>query len=308
MRCSSCNLDSVYFARYNGKHYCRPHFVEFVEGRVKKELRLQRIFDRGKRIAVAVSGGKDSMAALNLMSRLAKHRRGTEIVAVTVDEGITGYRDESMKLIRDYCSEHDVEWLTKSYSGYAGFTMDSLASIPRKRTTCAYCGVFRRTLLNELAMEAGSDLLATGLNLDDTAQSILMNLSRGDTDRLAMMGPHQAKVKGLVPRVQPLRQLPENEVMLYDMIEGIPFHRSNCPYSEEASRNLFREIVLRIEDEMPGSRYALLRTLSRLPVERNGAAAASCSRCGGVTSGGECRACTLKSEAQQLLADGLFSS
>ena len=300
VKCSSCEAQAIYLARYNGQHYCKSHFCEFVENRVKKEIREQRIFDRGGRIAVAVSGGKDSMTTLHLLRLLSSARRGTEIIAITVDEGISGYRDESMKLVGDYCESNGIQWFTRSYADFAGFTMDALAAAERERTTCAYCGVFRRTLINALAKETCSDVLATGLNLDDTAQSILMNLARGDSDRFAMMGPHEANVEGLVPRVQPLRQLPENEVMLYAEIRNIPYLRSTCPYSEEASRNLFREIVLRIEDEMPGSRYAMLRTISKMHKTRTGGSARRCSECGDTTSSEVCRACALRLEASRL--------
>lgn len=307
MKCDSCSEKAIYFARYSGKHYCDSHFRTSVETRVKKEIRAERIFERGKKIAVAVSGGKDSMTTLHLLSRLSARRRGTEIIAVTVDEGITGYRDRCLDLISEYCSSAGIYWLSRSYREFAGFTMDMLAPAKRERSTCAYCGVFRRNLINALAKDAGADLLATGLNLDDTAQSILMNLTRGDADRLAMMGPHTMTVDGLVPRVQPLRLVPENEVLLYAMMEKIPFLNSTCPYSEEASRNLFRDIVLRIEDEMPGSRYAMLKTMSKIEVGRKGNGAGKCALCGETTSSTLCRTCSLKSEVIEILSPGASS-
>lgn len=304
MKCDNCAQEAVYFARYNGMHYCVSHFKSSVEERVKKEIRAERIFDRGKKIAVAVSGGKDSMTTLHLLRKLSAQRRGTEILAITVDEGISGYRDLCLNTIGDYCRSEGVSWNCRSYREFGGFTMDLLAPAKRERTTCAYCGVFRRTLINTLARESGADLLATGLNLDDTAQSILMNLTRGDSDRLAMMGPHIAAVEGLVPRVQPLRQIPENEVLLYAKLERVPFLSSTCPYYEEASRNLFRDIVLRIEDEMPGSRYAMLKTMSKIELGRSGGKAKKCTSCGEVTSSVLCRACTLKAEVLEILQPG----
>ncbi len=304
LKCSFCNCESVYLARYSGLHYCRLHFTASVERRVKRAVREQRIFERGQRVAVAVSGGKDSMTALHLLSSLASARRGTEIIAVTVDEGIRGYRDRSMEVVSDFCSIRGIRWVTRSYSEFAGFTMDMLSSARRERTTCAYCGVFRRTIMNALAREAGADVIATGLNLDDTAQSVLMNMSRGDTDRIAMMGPHESSVQGLVPRVQPLRHIPENEVLLYAMVSGIPFLQSSCPYAEEASRNMFREVLLRIEDEMPGARHAMVRAASRAAFPRRGGKAGSCASCGDATSGERCRACELREEAASLVGRG----
>lgn len=290
----------MYFARYNGRHYCRSHFTESVERRVRREIREQSVFSGNSTVCVAVSGGKDSMTALTLLRRFSAMRRGTRLIAVTADEGISGYRSESLSIIENHCRSLGVEWRCRSFEGSEGFTMDRLAAAKRKRTTCAYCGVFRRNLINSMALEAGASKLATGLNLDDTAQSVMMNIARADTSRMAMMGPHDRVVDGLVPRVQPLRQIPENEVLLYAMLSGIPFLRSSCPYSEEASRNLFRTIVLRMEEEMPGSRYSIVRSADAFSAPLPHGKARRCSSCGSVSSGSVCRSCTLRSEIGSL--------
>lgn len=302
MLCSSCNSDAIYFARYNGKHYCTGHFTEFVEKRVRREIRSQKIFSRNATVCIAVSGGKDSMTALTLLKRFSADRRDIHLIAVTVDEGITDYRTESIGLVENYCRDLGIEWRCRSFSDEADFTMDRLAAQDRRRTTCAYCGVFRRNIINSLAREAHASWLATGLNLDDTAQSVMMNIARGDTSRMSMMGPHDAVIEGLVPRVQPLRQIPENEVLLYAMISAIPFLRSSCPYSEEASRNLFREIVLRMEEEMPGTRYSIVKSAGSFSAPVHSVRARSCSKCGDVTSGTVCRTCTLKEEIKSVLS------
>lgn len=300
MDCSYCARRAVYTARYNGRHYCAKHFSSFVEVRVKREIREQRILERGL-TAVAVSGGKDSMTALHLLSTLASQRR-MSVVALTVDEGIRGYRDASMRVVEQYCTERAIDWRHDSFASELKMTMDELSSLPRARTTCAYCGVVRRQLLNRLARDAGADRVATGLNLDDTAQSVLMNIARSDVARLGMMGPHHWVIDGLIPRVQPLRLIPESEVLLYATLNGIPFVRSSCPHSEEASRNLFREIVLRMEQEMPGARYSILKSASKMHVTATGPGAGRCERCGDVASGAVCRSCQLKDEIALLAA------
>ena len=102
-------------------------------------------------------------------------------------------------------------------------TMDEVSSLLGHRTPCAYCGVFRRKCMNLKAREIGADVLATGHNLDDAAQAILMNFTRGDVERLARMGPHEKVQPGLVPRIMPLRQIPEKEVYLYALLRDIDF-------------------------------------------------------------------------------------
>ncbi|MCL5437543.1 MAG: TIGR00269 family protein [Candidatus Thermoplasmatota archaeon] len=272
-----------------------------MEGRVRKEIRRQGILAHNSTVCVAVSGGKDSMTALTLMKEFSRERRDIRLIAITVDEGITGYRSEALRLVEEYTDRIGVEWHCRSFNDEAGFTMDRLAPRERERTTCAYCGVFRRSIMNSMARDLGATRLVTGLNLDDTAQSVMMNIARGDMTRMSMMGPHERTVDGLVPRAQPLLGIPENEVLLYAIQRGIPFIRSSCPYSEEASRNLFRDIVLRLEAEMPGSRYAVIKSGMAMSEAPPSGRISRCAECGDVTSGSECRACALRTELAKVL-------
>ena len=70
MRCDLCGKDAVTFLKYNGSHLCGLHFMEFFERRVKKEIRKEVSLYKGDTVAVAVSGGKDSMVTLSIMHSL----------------------------------------------------------------------------------------------------------------------------------------------------------------------------------------------------------------------------------------------
>src|SRR2546422_11315927 len=114
--------------------------------------------------------------------------------------------------------------------------MDEVVAVDPEAIPCSYCGPFRREALNRAAREVDADYVATGLNLDDTAQSILMNVARGDVEKLARMGPHETRQPGLVPRIQPLRMIPENAVYRYALLSGIQFHDATGSYSDRAQR------------------------------------------------------------------------
>ena len=78
---------------------------------------------------------------------------------------------------------------------------------------CSYCGVFRRQSLNTMAERLGADVMALGHNLDDMAQSVLMNLQKGEVERSVRLAPHtQSPIEGIVPRIVPLRWVPEQEI------------------------------------------------------------------------------------------------
>jgi uncharacterized protein (TIGR00269 family) len=294
--CDRCRRKSITFIRYSGAHLCGDHFCEFVEKRAKHELRRQMHVRGGERVAVAVSGGKDSTVALRLVHRILGKRRDLDLCAITVDEGIHGYRGSSIPIVAYNCQQLGIEHIVVSFEDLFGTTMDRIAKSDRQLATCSYCGVLRRTAMNRAAREWKATHLATGLNLDDTAQSILMNFSRGDVERLARLGPHTRVQSGLVPRIQPLRSVPENETLLYAIVRELTFHDLECPYAPEALRNAYRFVLSQLEDKYPGTRHSIVRSYDEIlpALERlyPPAKLKSCS-CGEPTISGKCKTCEL---------------
>jgi len=294
--CDRCSRRSVTLVRYSGAHLCGEHFCDFVERRVKHELRRQVELKGGERIAVAVSGGKDSTVALQLMMDILGVRRDIEFCAVTIDEGIEGYRASSIPIVSENCRELGVEHIVVSFRDLYDITMDDIARSSRKLSTCSFCGVLRRAAMNRAARSWDATHLATGLNLDDTAQSILMNFARGDVERLARLGPHRRVQPGLVPRIQPLRAIPESETTLYAMVRKLRFHDLECPYAPEALRNSYREVLAQLEDRYPGTRHSMVKSYDEMaPCLENifrPAELRTCA-CGEPTIGTKCKACEL---------------
>jgi len=296
VRCSTCEADAVIDQPYRGLHLCAMHFRDSVEERVRREMHRQLPrFARGT-VAVALSGGKDSGAALFLAHRYFHRRPTVRLVAVSVDEGIAGYRSATLKAARELTDSLGVEHRVVTASTEIGTTVDrTFADVPGT-VPCSYCGVWRRRLLNRAAREVGADAIVLGFNLDDLAQTVLMNLVHGDLDRLVRMAPHRVRQPGLVPRVAPLALVPEREVYLYARLRGIPFDHGECPYAARAARNLFREVVWQLEEAQPGTRQSLLRTHERLVtqfLEGGGALGAPnrCRACGEPSASELCRAC-----------------
>lgn len=268
---------------------------------VRRELDLK---GQATKIAVGLSGGKDSSTALFLLHRYLGQRPDVTIEAITVDEGIDGYRPPSLETARTFCQQLGVPHHVISYEETVGFPMDRVVRVDAEAIPCSYCGVFRRHALNRKAREIGADYLATGLNLDDTAESILMNVARGDVERLARLGPHEHVQPGLVPRLQPLRNVPELEVYLYAYLQKIPFHDAECPYAERAQRGRFKEMLHRLEEESPGTRHAIVRGYDQLrpaieaawpPTTLN-----ACARCGEPTINKVCKACEMRERLGQM--------
>ena len=306
-RCS-CGEKPVTFQRYSGAHLCAACFKRSVESRVKAELRKQVDLSRGRRIAIAVSGGKDSLTALHLMANVAGGRPDSQLVAITVNEGIAGYRPPSMAAAAEVAGRLGIEHRVVDLERESLITVDAIAAAQPERAPCSYCGVLRRRAANAEARRWGAEVLATGHNLDDVAQSILMSFTRGDLNRLARLAPHDEPHEGLVPRVLPLRMIPEQEVFLYALLEGLPITGEECPHMGRAARGPVKEMLMALEDATPGTRHAIVRAHDRLRpalkeiVGQGAGEIDACPRCGEPSVVGVCQACILVDEAREAAA------
>ncbi len=296
MKCSRCGQEAVYEAKYSGEMLCGSHLIESVERRIKKEIREQIDFlPGGTRIAVAISGGKDSSATLYSLKKILGNRRDVSLSAFTIDEGISGYRDTGLENAKSLCHELEVPHSVLSFSDSFGTTMDEVVRENSGIIPCSRCGPMRRQLMNLQGRNLDADYVALGINLDDYAQSILMNVARGDVDRMARMAPHHREKEGLVRRILPLRRIPEKEVVLYSILNGIKFDSSWCPYYSKAQRNTFRDIVETLEERTPGASFSILNFLDgiRPSLEQTVSEAIlnRCRMCGQPTSRDICATC-----------------
>jgi uncharacterized protein (TIGR00269 family) len=307
--CDRCGAPAVEWIRYSGEHLCRDHFLAFVERRAKRELRSQVDLRGGGRIAIGMSGGKDSSTTAVLLAVFLRGRRDIELVGITIDEGIDSYRPAGIDAAKRLCDRLGIPHRVLAYEETTGHTMDEVVALDSEAIPCSYCGPFRRQALNRAAREVDADYVATGLNLDDTAQSILMNVARGDVEKLARLGPHETRQPGLVPRIQPLRMIPEKEVYLYALLRGIPFHDATCPYAEGAQRGRFREILYRLEAESPGTRHAIVSGYDQmrplLQRQYPPSSLRACARCGEPTVHAICKACELRDRIGRIAQDAL---
>lgn len=303
MDCSACERPAVTTLPYAGRRLCERHFTRLVEKRFKRALRqqLERL-DRagGTRIGVGVSGGKDSATLVTLLHRTLGDDPRFEVVPISVDEGIPGYRDVALARARAVTDALGLELHVVSHEADHGTTTQAVAEAAPSTRPCAACGVMRRSSLNRAARRLGCDALATGHNLDDAAETTLMNLLRGDLDQVLRTAPHDHAPAGLIPRITPLRDVPEREVALYAVLQGIPFHDAECPHSVDATRRTYRAVLLDLLDRDPSVRHTLLALGDELKARvapREQVPPTACSRCGEPATGELCRACELAARA-----------
>lgn len=297
MKCQRCSKSAIVFQKYSNAHLCKVHFIHDVERKIKRDIRKFKMIERNDRIAVALSGGKDSIALLYILHKLFQNRPDLELLAITIDEGIEGYRNRTLDIAVKLTGELGIGHTVRSFKDEFGVTLDGL-TMKKEHAACTLCGVLRKNLLNKAARELGAIKLATGHNLDDEAQTILMNYMRGDVDRMKRLSAATVQ-PGMVMRIKPLRSIPEKEVALYALLNNLPVSTDECPYAGEALRNEIREMINNYEVKHPGTKYSLLGGFDAISEALRPACkqVVQCSRCGEPSSEAVCKTCRLLGRA-----------
>lgn len=296
VRCSkgNCKNPAIIHQKYSGLHLCEAHFVDDVERKVKKEMRKGLMVERGDKIAVALSGGKDSSALLYMLKKVFCGRNDLQFFAIAVDEGIKDFRMLTLRNAEKIANELEIELFTFSFADEFGFTLDEVASKGFEQAPCTFCGVLRRKILDRKARELGATKVATAHNLDDEVQSIQINYIRGDMDRLRRL---RGRREEFVPRIKPLRNILEKESALYALVAGIPIATIHCPYAERSFRFTVKRMLNEFEMRHAGTKYAMMRGYERLlqflPTEQSNKQLLRCERCGEASASGVCKACEI---------------
>lgn len=295
-RCSLCNEPAVYHDKKSGRHLCRDHFIADIEQRVAETVRSRKMIVAGDHVGVGLSGGKDSTALLMLLARLLPSWDGVRLTAVTIDEGIAGYREETIQSAEDLVRKFRINQSCVSFTELFGATLDTFLK-GREPEACSICGILRRRALIVGSERAGVTKLATGHNLDDEAQSVFMNVLRGDLPRLVRDSGSDSHGM-FIPRIKPLMFISEKEIAVYLMLHGAWPDLPECPYAVHALRGEVRTMLAALELRHPGTMLNLMESKAKIEQHCSGALEAEpfrrCRECGDPCSGEICQLCMLK--------------
>ncbi len=295
MKCDRCENQIAYTRKYSGEKLCSKCFSNSIIRKTAKTISKYKMIQNDELVAVAVSGGKDSLALLNIMSKMAVNHN-FRIKAITIDEGIPGYRDEALGIVEKFCKNLKVDLKVYSYKELFELSLDEALDLREneKTSSCSICGTLRRRAMEHAAKDIGANVIATGHNLDDTLQTFIINMLSGDTSKVGWMDPDTSG--NSLRKIKPFCEIYESEIVFYAFTNDIPFQSEPCPHMNEGIRTEIREFLNSLEKQHSGIKNNLYQSIikvSQIVKGTNQKQKMLCEKCGSECTGTTCSVCNL---------------
>jgi tRNA-5-methyluridine54 2-sulfurtransferase len=298
MKCKRCGELAAVKLPSHHAGFCPECFERFFRKQVETAVRRHAMIGPGDKVLVAVSGGKDSLALLRVLTDL-----GHAVTGLHVHLGIPDSSDPVAERTEAWCRENAIPLHVLRME-------DVGLAIPRvkaavHRPICAVCGKIKRHYFNRFAYENGFAALATGHNLDDEVARLFANVLRWDGAYLGGQGPTLPAEGKFVRKIKPLYRLTEFETAAYCFLKGIDHWKAACPYSGGASFTGHKKLFADLEYRSPGQKTAFYEAFLEhgrplfSDASRAGATElAPCRDCGYPSSAEVCGVCRIRAQVE----------
>ncbi len=216
-----------------------------------------RMIQAGDRIAVGVSGGKDSLVLLRTLAELRRfYPVPFEVVAITLD---MGYEGADFSPIAKLCEEIGVEYIVKPTN-----IKEVVFDIRNEKNPCALCAKLRRGSLNDAAKEYGCNKVALGHHFDDAVETFMLSLFY--EGRLSCFLPVTYLDRTDLYVIRPMLYMTEREVINFANRQQLPICKSGCPVDKETKREDIKNLIRSLEHDYHDLRQHIFGAMQRLPL------------------------------------------
>ncbi len=220
-----------------------------------------KMIEDGDKIAVGVSGGKDSVMLLKVLCDLKRfYPKNFQLVAITLDMRFNN-QDGDFAPIRQLCEEYGVEYVVKKTDLY-----EIIFNIRKEESPCSLCARMRRGILHDTAKEMGCNKIALGHHLDDAAETFMMNLLI--ESRIGCFAPVTYLSRRDITMIRPLIYVREAAVEQAVERLNLPVVESKCPVNEKTKREDAKILLQRLSEEYGDVPERIIGAMQRGSIDR----------------------------------------
>jgi len=317
MKCKKCGGKAAVNMRQHKLVLCKGHYMDWIPEQTERFINKYEMFTRDEKILVAVSGGKDSLALWDILSRLGFQADGLYIGLGIKDVSPSGeeveYSTESKRLTQKFADQRNLKLHIVDVEKEYGQPIPVLSELTKRGVgrPCSVCGLTKRHVMNRIARDFDFAVLATGHNLDDEAAVLFGNTLNWQGDYLLRQSPVLPESPGLARKVKPLFRFYEREMAAYAFLREIEYIYEECPFAVGSKTTAYKELLNQLESQRPGAKLTFY--LKFLEAREGGLFTEQekirpplmpCSNCGQPTSApGQCSFCRLMERAATALVE-----
>lgn len=213
------------------------------------------------RIAVGVSGGKDSVALLTGLAMLRRfYPKKFEVVAVTLDYRFNN-EDGDFSAVSELCDKLGIEYVVKKTDLYNVIFIDR-----KEKNPCSLCARMRRGILHDAAKELSCNKIALGHHLDDAAETFMMNLLQGGT--IGCFSPVSYLSRKDLTLIRPLVFAREKDIISAVRKENLPVVKSKCPADKVTKREEMKSLLTSLSEEYPNVKERIVGAMEKAHTDK----------------------------------------
>ena len=241
-------------------HISGESTLQKLMGAMRKAIIDYNMIENGDRIAVGVSGGKDSLATLAGLAGLRRFLgKDYSVVAVTLDPQFGGEPND-FSAIEKFCAERNIEYVLRRTN------IGNIIFEDRKEANpCSLCAKMRRGMLNEAAKEAGCNKVALGHHFDDLVETFMLNLIH--EGRIGAFLPVTYLDRTDITVIRPMALVPEKYVKYFSSKNSLPIYANPCPADKHTQREVTKNLVADLERAHKGFKHRVFGAMQKADVD-----------------------------------------
>ncbi len=221
---------------------------------VRRAVDDYSMIEDGDKIAVGISGGKDSLALLCALAGLRRfYPKKFEMIALTIDMGLEG---TDFSPIAELCEKLNVE-----YKIIPTQISKIIFEERKEANPCSLCAKMRRGAIHSSAKELGCNKVALGHHFDDTIETFMLNLFF--EGRIGCFSPVTYLSRTDITLIRPMIYLPEKDVRYYANATKLPIVKSTCPADGNTQREEMKKMLAELDRKHKGLRYRIFGAIQR---------------------------------------------